>query len=92
MPIWTSPILATALGAALDSHASMGPRHYGFLANACRARKLARVRKALAHPMAASAARRPEVESFDGYPCPKCRQGHLHPIGPLAPVRWARDG
>lgn len=67
-------------------------RHYGFLANACRARKLAQVREALAHPIQAPAAREPEAESFDGYPCPKCRQGRLHPIGPLAPLRWARDG
>jgi hypothetical protein len=70
----------------------MRVRHYGFLANACRARKLARVREALAQPVEACAPQETETRPFDGYPCPKCRQGRLHPTALLAPVHWAGDG
>jgi hypothetical protein len=72
----------------------MRVRHYGFLANRCRARRLPEIRAALAAPPAATAqaeeagARAP----FDGYPCPKCRAGRLRVIARLSPPRRDRGG
>jgi hypothetical protein len=69
----------------------MRVRHFGFLANRCRARCLALIRTALAAPAPAAAAE-PAAEAaatapFDGYPCPKCRTGRLHVTALLAPRR-----
>jgi hypothetical protein len=66
----------------------MRVRHFGFLANRCRARCLELIRAALAappptpEPTEASAA-----APFDGYPCPKCKTGRLHVTMHLAPQR-----
>ena len=65
-------------------------RHFGFLANRCRAERLEEIRAALnvaQQPCEAST----DAESpapFDGYPCPKCRQGYLRIIAYLAPRRF----
>jgi hypothetical protein len=67
----------------------MRVRHFGFLANRCRRRRLAAIRTALAAP-APAAANDPEAAvPFDGYPCPKCRTGRLRVIACLAPQRPA---
>jgi hypothetical protein len=63
-------------------------RHFGFLANRCRERRLTEVRAALdAPPPEETSKDRKEPASFDGYPCPFCRQGHLQIIAVLAPKR-----
>jgi len=65
-------------------------RHYGFLANRCRAEKLAQIRAVLAQ-VGKSPATSADVTiagPFAGYPCPKCRQGMVHVAYPLAPMRW----
>ncbi len=65
-------------------------RHYGFLANRCRAEKLKLIRAVLARPgerLAASAIVMPDAPC-DGYPCPKCHQGTLRVVYPLPPLRW----
>ena len=59
-------------------------RHYGLLANRCRAQSLKVIRKILAAP----APQEVEASSDESvtYPCPKCRQGRLlfkHKITPL---------
>jgi hypothetical protein len=57
----------------------MRVRHYGFLANRCRARRLPEIRAALAAPAPpAAAAETHPGAPFDGYPCPRCRSGRLH--------------
>ena len=68
-------------------------RHYGFLANRGRRAKLALIREALARPEPpasddgeAESVALPQV--FDGYPCPRCRQGRLRIVAELAPLRW----
>jgi len=65
-------------------------RHFGFLANRCRARRLPEIRAALEAPATAT----PETEapaettlSVDGYPCPRCRRGRLRVRVTLAPQR-----
>jgi hypothetical protein len=65
----------------------MRVRHFGFLANRCRARRLSEIRDALAAPPPAPAAEAAAPAPFNGYPCPKCRQGHLRVIATLAPQR-----
>ena len=68
----------------------MRVRHFGFLANRCRAQRLAQIRTALDAP-APAAAEEPETAApFDGYPCPACRTGRLRVIAHLAPPRRAR--
>ena len=68
----------------------MRVRHFGFLANRCRAERLKAIRLAIKQhaadesPAAEEAA---EESRFDGYPCPKCRVGWLRIIGELAPQR-----
>ena len=59
-------------------------RHYGFLANCCRRRKLTQVRKALGLPAEVQASESGEAPSEAvrqtsgaGYPCPQCRTGRL---------------
>jgi hypothetical protein len=66
-------------------------RHFGFLANRCRARRLAEIRTALAAPPPPTAANSQDPPTpFGGYPCPSCSTGRLHVIARLAPQR--RDG
>ena len=65
-------------------------RHFGFLANRCRAEKLKQIRGVLAQgeeSPAAAAEETPEAP-VAGYPCPKCHQGRVHVVYPLAPLRW----
>jgi hypothetical protein len=68
----------------------MRVRHFGFLANRCRTRRLEEIRTALAAapPPAATQEAAPTVP-FDGYPCPKCRTGRLRVTAHLAPQRCA---
>ncbi len=67
-------------------HGFMRVRHFGFLANCCRAERLPAIRAAIE---AYQAARGTEItppreqRPFDGYPCPKCRQGHLRIVAEL---------
>lgn len=55
----------------------MRVRHFGFLANRCRARRLAQIRTALAAPPPAAPAQSETTAPFDGYPCPISRTGRL---------------
>jgi hypothetical protein len=62
----------------------MRVRHFGFLANRCRAERLRRIFAAIDAIPAAE----PEAENADdGRPCPKCRTGRLRVIGERAPER-----
>ncbi len=65
----------------------MRVRHFGFLANRCRAHCLALIRTVLAAPPPEPAAAPAPTAPFDGYPCPKCRTGRLHVTAHLAPLR-----
>jgi|GEM_PF-2397953 len=61
-------------------------RHYGFLANRCRGRKLVRIRAALALPAAQDDA----PQSADaGYPCRECRRARLRILVTILPLRCA---
>jgi ssDNA-binding Zn-finger/Zn-ribbon topoisomerase 1 len=62
-------------------------RHFGFLANRCRARRLSEIRVALEAPPPHAAEAKQETAPFDGYPCPKCHKGHLRMTARLAPQR-----
>jgi hypothetical protein len=65
-------------------------RHYGFLANRSRAEKLKQIRAVLAQGEESStttAEPTPETP-VAGYPCPKCPEGRVHVLYPLAPLRW----
>jgi integrase len=70
-------------------------RHYGFLANCCRRKKLAQVRRALGQCAEVQASESGEAAhsvrhtTNAGYPCPQCRTGRLL-IN--APVRRLREG
>jgi len=65
-------------------------RHYGFLANRCRAEKLRCIRSALAQDSeSAPAEEDTSGNAGDGYPCPRCHRGTVRAVYPLAPVRWA---
>jgi len=55
----------------------MRVRHYGFLANRCRAQRLPEIRAAIAAPPPADPTEAGEAAPFDGYPCPTCRTGRL---------------
>lgn len=74
-------------------------RHYGFLANCCRAKKLPTIREGIERretqgktPRAVAAAHAeghtaaPELDTR-GYPCKKCHQGRLKVIDIIAPKR-----
>ena len=61
-------------------------RHYGVLANRCRAQKLAQIRDLL-HQPAAVPETKEDNETLSSWPCPRCQRGQLRPIGELAPVR-----
>ncbi len=65
-------------------------RHYGFLANRCRATRLETIRTVLAAPPPAPESAPAAAVPFDGYPCPSCGTGRMRIIGQLAPHR--RDG
>jgi hypothetical protein len=62
----------------------MRVRHFGFLANRCRAKRLPAIRTALdtSPPEPTLKAQAP---AEDGRPCPKCRTGHLRVTARLAP-------
>jgi hypothetical protein len=64
-------------------------RHFGFLANRCRAARLVAIRRAirLAQQQPEATTKTHSPASFDGYPCRKCRQGHLRITAYLAPKR-----
>ena len=64
-------------------------RHFDFLANRCRAERIAQIR---AHTDAAAPTTEPTEaeqahEGFEGYPCPKCQAGRLRVIAALDPKR-----
>lgn len=64
----------------------MRVRHYGFLANRCRRRRLAQIRQALA----LTALPEPQATAkTQSYTCPQCQQHTLHATGLLAPQRAA---
>ncbi|HSQ08875.1 MAG TPA: IS91 family transposase [Chromatiaceae bacterium] len=65
----------------------MRVRHFGFLANRCRARRLSEIRVALEAPPPQAPAAKAETAPFDGYPCPKCHKGRLQVTARLAPQR-----
>ncbi len=69
----------------------MRVRHFGFLANRCRAIQLPRIRRALMAPPAATPAEDAVSLPADD-PCPRCRRGRLRLIGllpPQPPIRIA---
>jgi hypothetical protein len=70
----------------------MRVRHFGFLANRCRARRLGEIRDALAAPPPAPAEEKESPAPCADYPCPKCRQGHLRVTATLAPQRRDSGG
>lgn len=64
-------------------------RHFGFLANRCRAARVAEIREDLASvPTEAESVRERGAPSMTGtdpdYPCPRCRLGRLHAV-----AEWA---
>lgn len=65
-------------------------RHYGFLANSCRRRKLALIRTVLACAQATANTDDSDTpaERFAGYPCTRCGQGMLRITAELPPLRW----
>jgi hypothetical protein len=65
----------------------MRVRHFGFLANRCRAKRLVTIRSALAAPPPAHARTTTEPAAYTVHPCPTCRKGHLRVSAHLAPVR-----
>jgi hypothetical protein len=73
----------------------MRVRHFGFLANRCRAQRLSAIRVAIEEQTrmpSATVAEVPEGPPFDGYPCPKCRKGRLRIVDELVPQRQRLDG
>ncbi|MCG5496032.1 IS91 family transposase [Ectothiorhodospira variabilis] len=60
----------------------MRVRHYGFLANRCRRRKLDLIRVALKAPVPRAPAVPPAADP-PHYPCPKCRAGQLHVVAEI---------
>lgn len=69
----------------------MRVRHFGYLANRCRAERLAAIRQAIAdalHTAAQTTSGDADAAlPFDGYPCPKCRKGRLRIVAELVPQR-----
>jgi len=68
----------------------MRVRHYGFLANRCRARRLAQIRRALAVTEAAPDAANTACGPEPVYTCPHCRKPTMRTIGPITPRRAER--
>jgi hypothetical protein len=64
----------------------MRVRHFGFLANHCRAQRLPSIRMTLAAPPPAVVEPSASTAPIDGYPCPKCRTGRLRVTAHLAPA------
>jgi hypothetical protein len=71
-------------------------RHYGFLANCCRKKKLAQIRDVLGQPQPAQQSGEtandpqgtgPREEQPDAWHCPHCKKGNLLVTESLAPVR-----
>ena len=66
-------------------------RHYGFLANCCRAERLATIRAALQATDTVAEAERCRQRAEHGgvavEPCPRCQDGVLQPVARLAPTR-----
>lgn len=66
-------------------------RHYGFLANCCRERKLVRIRTLLAQPPTEEEKRKPSNAVYPATdptcPCPKCTEGVLYVIEEIPPKR-----
>ncbi len=64
-------------------------RHFGFLANRCRAERIEQIRAAIdaTPPSAAASAPDHDRAQFDGYPCPQCHQGRLRVTACLDPKR-----
>lgn len=66
-------------------------RHFGYLANCCRKRRLPEIRRAIAE--ATTAEQTPAApESTAGiraesWPCPDCQVGRLYSVGEIAPKR-----
>ncbi len=52
-------------------------------------RPLGQIRAALDVPDSEPTEPQEDTGTFDGYPCPKCRQGRLHVTGRIAPERRA---
>jgi hypothetical protein len=70
----------------------MRMRHFGFLANRCRAQRRAQIRTALAAPPPPAVPAGPAPTGpFDGYPCATCRTERLRVTAHRAPPR-AVDG
>ena len=63
-------------------------RHFGFLANRCRTQKLPRIRRALEQTAEEETPAIIPEPPFDGYPCPRCRQGTARVRYPIASIRW----
>ena len=65
-------------------------RHYGLLANRCRAERIEQIRDHLEQPRADDTALSKAADTVDspaGYPCPECRKGHLWFVAWVAPTR-----
>jgi len=63
-------------------------RHYGFLANCCREKKLSQIRTLISAASNAPKESPKREESVEvSYPCSKCRQGRLHLMGEIMPRR-----
>jgi hypothetical protein len=70
----------------------MRVRHFGFLANRCRAQRLDAIRQAITDEMhtvltSTKSDGLAGALPFDGYPCPKCRNGRLRIVAELVPQR-----
>ncbi|QOR37057.1 hypothetical protein HNO52_08640 [Billgrantia diversa] len=65
----------------------MRVRHYGFLANHCRRRRLAQIRQALAVTETAPDTNMAANDKEPTYTCPHCRRPTLRVIGALTPQR-----
>ncbi len=59
----------------------MRVRHFGFLANACRRKKLALIQRQLRKPQVVLAS--PLVKKDGWWSCPQCQLGHLQFIGQI---------
>lgn len=68
----------------------MRVRHYGFLANRCRRRRLAQIRRALAVVETAPDTDKVASDLEPTYTCPHCKQPTLRVIGVLTPRRLLR--
>ena len=61
--------------------------HCGFLANRCRATKLAQIREAIGQAQAQAQETAPEPAPGERYRCPRCRQGRLQVVAIRIPQR-----